>query len=504
MKTPACLLRVVLLVALISAGPAHAQRPVVAEGTYSNPILAGDYPDPSIFRDGDDFYMTHSSFEYYPGLLIWHSTDLVNWIPVGHALHTNVGSVWAPEFLKYKDTYYIYFPASGVNWVVTAPRPEGPWSEPVKLDVPHIDPGHVAGPNGQRYLHFSGGYVAALSDDGLAIEGDPFHSYDGWEIPEAWDVACTCLEGPKLVFKDDWYYLTAAEGGTVGPATAHMAVAARSPTPIGPWENSPYNPIVHTYAKEETWHAKGHGTVFGDAAGHWWIIYHAYQKGFYTLGRQTLMEPIEWTDDGWFVVPAAIRTDQPIPKPDVRAQRNPPPLSDDFRSEQLGLQWSFHQSYDPSRVRVGGGELQLRAQGTNPGDSPPLLCIPRDESYELTVRYELEGRATGGLVLFYNQNMYAGLVTDGDNFTIYRRGQSLNHGTNPLGRSGYLRIRNEEHVLTFHYSTDGREWNKIRRSFSTEAYNHTAFGGFVGLRTGMVSVGDGSVTFREFTYSALD
>ena len=504
MKQLVCLLRFGVLLALLSAGHAHAQKAALAEGYYSNPILAGDYPDPSVFRDGDDYYMTHSSFEYYPGLLIWHSTDLVNWTPLGHALRTNVGSVWAPEFLKHKNTYYIYFPASGVNGVITAPSPKGPWSEPIRLDVGHIDPGHVVGRDGKRYLHFSGGYVVALSDDGRSIEGEPFHSYDGWDIPEDWDVACTCLESPKLFFKDDRYYLTSAQGGTVGPSTAHMAVSARSPTPTGPWEHSPHNPIVHTYSKDELWHAKGHGTPLADATGNWWIIYHAYKNGFYTLGRHTLMEPIEWTDDGWFVVPADVRTDQPIPKRDVRAQRDPLSLSDDFQREKLGLQWSFHKAYDPSRVHVGDGELRLEAQGNDPGDSPPLLCIPRDESYELTIQYELQGGTTGGLVLFYNQDMYAGLVTDGNDFIIYRRGQPLNHGTNPLGRTGYLKIRNEEHVLTFYYSADGRDWRKIRRSFTTEAYNHTAFGGFVSLRTGVVSMGDGSVIFRDFTYSALD
>ena len=200
-------------------------------GGFRNPIFAGDYPDPSIFRDGEDYYITHSSFEYYPGLLIWHSRDMVNWEPVCRALHKNVGSVWAPDFLKYGDTYYIYFPASGKNWVITAPRPEGPWSDPVQLDIPHIDPGHIATPGGQRYLYLAGGWVTELSDGGLSPKGDLINAYEGWKIPNEWDVACMCLEGPKLIYKDGYYYLTSAEGGTVGPATAHMAVSARSKSP---------------------------------------------------------------------------------------------------------------------------------------------------------------------------------------------------------------------------------------------------------------------------------
>jgi len=79
--------------------------------SFSNPLFAGDYPDPSILRDGDDYYIVHSSFYYYPGLPVWHSTDLINWTPVTNALNTYVGSVWAPELIKYDDKYYIYFPS---------------------------------------------------------------------------------------------------------------------------------------------------------------------------------------------------------------------------------------------------------------------------------------------------------------------------------------------------------------------------------------------------------
>ncbi len=118
MKQLVCLLQFSMILAVFPTGHAHAQQASLSSGHYTNPILAGDFPDPSIFRDGDDYYMTHSSFEYYPGLLIWHSTDLVNWTPLVHALREYVGSVWAPEFLKHKDTYYIYFPVTGVNWVI--------------------------------------------------------------------------------------------------------------------------------------------------------------------------------------------------------------------------------------------------------------------------------------------------------------------------------------------------------------------------------------------------
>ncbi|MGS2764346.1 family 43 glycosylhydrolase [Sinomicrobium sp. M5D2P9] len=477
---------------------AHSAQ--TSNSSYNNPILAGDYPDPSIFRDGDDYYMTHSSFEYYPGLRIWHSIDLVNWEPVCHALHKNVGSVWAPDFFRYKNKYYIYFPAGGTNWVITADSPEGPWSDPVDLNIEQIDPGYVTGLDGKRYLHLNGGNVIELTDDGLSVKGKMFHSYDSWDIPADWDVACKCLESPKLTYKDGYFYLTVAEGGTVGPATAHMVVSARSKSPLGPWENSPHNPVVHTYSKNEKWHAKGHGTLVEDPDGNWWIVYHAYEKSFYTLGRQTLMEPIEWTSDGWFKIPEGIQTDLPIKKRILENETRKFSLSDSFEGDQLGLQWTFFKEYAPSRIQVGNGKLHFKAKGDNPGNSSPLLCVPSDESYEIQVNYELTGDVQGGLVLFYDESMYAGLVADQGKFTIYRRGEPLNSGRNTMGRTGYLKIRNMENTVTFYYSPDGKEWHKIQRSFVVDGYNHTNFGGFLSLRTGLVSMGQGEVVFRDFMY----
>ena len=120
---------------------------------YPKVILPGDYPDPSIMREGEDYYMTHSPFFYAPGFLIWHSKDLVNWEPVCRACPEYEGSAMAPDLLKYKDKYYIYYPTSkGENYVIYADNIRGPWSKPVKLDVRGIDPGHVVGEDGRRYL----------------------------------------------------------------------------------------------------------------------------------------------------------------------------------------------------------------------------------------------------------------------------------------------------------------------------------------------------------------
>jgi xylan 1,4-beta-xylosidase len=135
---------------------------------YRNPILGGDHPDASPIRVGDEFYLTHSSFDYAPGLLIWHSRDLINWRPVAAALSRYYGNVYAPYLCEYQSHFYIYFPADGRLRVVHADHPQGPWSEPIDLGIHAIDPAHIA-ENGRRFLYMAGGKMAELNPDGLSV-----------------------------------------------------------------------------------------------------------------------------------------------------------------------------------------------------------------------------------------------------------------------------------------------------------------------------------------------
>lgn len=307
------------------------------------PIMAGNYADPSIIRVGEDYYMTHSSYKLTPGLVIWHSRDLLNWSRVGAALPHYEGDVWAPDFVAHNGRYYIYYPAGRTNWVVTASSPAGPWSKPISLGIKGIDPGHTAGPDGKRYLHMSGGDFVELTADGLAVAGEVRHVYNGWRYPEDWVVEAYSLEGPKMTVRDGYYYLTVAVGGTAGPPTSHMAVSSRSRTPWGPWEHSPYNPVVHTESKEEPWWSKGHASLIDSPDGQWWMVYHAYAGGFHSLGRQTLLEPIEWTSDGWFhAAEGHERLDRHVGSHDeeeIDAVNQSVSFRDTFAGSELGLHW---------------------------------------------------------------------------------------------------------------------------------------------------------------------
>jgi xylan 1,4-beta-xylosidase len=460
-----------------------------------NVVLSGDFPDPSILRVGEDFYMTHSSLSYVPGLVVWHSRDLKSWQRIGHALTKNVGEVWAPDFIRHGDLYYIYFPAGGTNWVVTAPSPEGPWSDPVDLKISGIDPGHVAGPDGKRYLYQDDGYMVELAPDGLSIAGQRRRVYEGWPYPEDWAVECFCLESPKLMLFNGTYYLTSAEGGTAGPGTSHMAVSARSKSPLGPWENSPRNPVVHTWSKTDRYLSKGHGTVFADATGRWFIVYHAYENGYLPLGRQTLIEPIVWTEDGWF---RTVR--DPKLEGEIAVHPNVLVEPDNFSGESLKLQWQLSGVESLDDVELADGVLTLPCL---PNAIRVLHTTPGDHSYEASVRLTADKGVEGGLVLYYGPKMYAGIAAkDGYVFDI-SKGEVSTGSWVEAKDARYFRIRLFEFDLKLEWSDDGALWHTFPRSQEVSGYHHNVLGGFSSLKVGIYGLGDGRLQVDDFTYRAL-
>jgi len=482
----------------------------LGNGFFLNPIFAGDHPDPSILKDGSDYYMVFSTFECYPGLVLWHSRDLVNWQPIGPTLFKNVGPVWAPDLIKHEGRYYIYFPARlggrQTNHAIWADNIRGPWSEPVDLNVGHIDPGHAVGSDGCRYLFLSAGQRVELARDGLSVMGEPVKVYDGWKFPKDWIVQGFGLEGPKLIRRGDYYHMIVAQGGTAGPPTSHMVVSARSRSIDGPWENSPYNPIVRTASAAEKWWSRGHGTLVEGPDGGWYLVYHAYENGFYTLGRQTLLEPVEWTDDGWF----KSRGDdvaQSIRKPaGGEAVPHGFALSDDFSTNKMGLQWSFFDGGDGDRerFRYDDGALILKGKGTSPRDCSPLSFVCGDQAYQVQVEMEIRGGATGGLLLFYSKRAYGGIGFSAKNEIMHRE---ANERVMPkpagLGNRIFIRLTNDRHIVTIDTSPDGIEWTRSERSMEVSGYHHNVVYDFLSLRPALYAAGPGEVAFRNFTYRAL-
>ena len=431
-----------------------SSQPVQEVKTIKKIVFPGDYPDPSIVRDGNDFYMTHSSFTYYPGLLVWHSTDLVNWEPISRAVGDQDYSIFAPEICKVNDKFYIYYPTSaGQNFVVMADNPAGPWSEPVKVEASGIDPGHVYAENGKQYLYTNNCFVVELTDDGLAAAGERQKLYDGWEFPAEWETEGMWLESPKLFQRGDYYYLVTAEGGTAGPATSHMVVVARSKSALGPWENMPTNPLVHTYSIDEEWWSKGHGTIFDDAEGNWYIVYHSYRNSYHTLGRTTIIESIEWTEDGW---------------PKLAVEENTFE-EDEIGSQQYATLRGYSNPIMWCKWEAGfeGNEL--------------WTSVAVDRSYQVTAEYELTEGAKAGLYLFYSEKAYLGLQDTASHF--------------------YLRITNDKNIATTEKSLDGENWEVVESGVDVSSYHHNNYKEFLSLRPSiMVSEG---ATVKSYSYKVL-
>lgn len=491
-------------------GIENQRKADLGDGTFLNPIMSGDHPDPSILKDGDDYYMTFSSFESVPGIHIWHSRDLVNWQPVVAALKTNIGSVWAPELCKHGDRYYVYIPARfpdyRSSYVIWADRIEGPWSEPIDLKLPNrIDPGHIVGEDGKRYLFMSGGDRVRLTDDGLATDGELEHVYDPWRYPDDWIVEGFAPEGPKLMRRGDYFYMITAVGGTAGPPTGHMVIVARSRSIHGPWEDCPHNPIVRTASGAEKWWSRGHATLVEGPAGDWWMVYHGYENAYWSLGRQTLLDPVEWTEDGWFRAKGGdLATPLPMPA-GGEAVPHGMALSDDFSTDKFGIQWSFYdpQADEKSRLRRADGVLHMKAKGTAPSNCSPLTFVQGDQGYVLECEIEIDPGAVAGIVLFYDRQLYAGLGFDPAKFVTHQYGIERGRPPHAYGSRMHLRLTNAFQNVYFDTSSDGVNWKRFDRGMEVSGYNQNVRGGFMMLRPGIYAAGEGEARFRNFKFRAL-
>jgi beta-xylosidase len=487
--------------------------------TFTNPVLPGDRPDPAVIKVGDEYWLTYSSFEAAPGLPLYRSTDLVNWTYVTSALPNPVGSTFAVDIAEHDGRFFIYIPFIPTPWsnltdasifVIHADAMSGPWSDPIDLGIRGaIDPGHVVGEDRHRYLFTNGVRRIRLADDGLSTVGELEKVYDGWRYPDEWITEAYALEGPKLFRRGEWFYLVSAVGGTAGPPTGHMVIVARSRSVHGPWENHPRNPIARTTDAAEAWWSRGHATLVegpGGGPDDWWMVSHGYENGYRTLGRQILLEPIRWGDDGW---PEAVVRDigGSIEAPAGAAEQHPAPdISDDFSQLELGRRWTFHAPGrgEAGRVRVDDG-LVLRGKGTSPADTSPLAMLTGDRSYEIEVDVTIEPGMEAGLLLFFNSRLFCGMGIDGERMLSYSGGIRT-HWREPAPATDRLtlRIRNDEHIVTGWYRVADGEWTRHAIRYETSGYHVNTVGDLLSLRPALYATGTGEARFRDFTYRRLE
>ena len=276
-----------------------------------NPVIPGFHPDPSVCRVGDKFYLVNSSFQYFPGVPIFESTDMQHWTQIGNVLDrqsqlplkgaTSWQGIYAPT-IRYNDGVYYMITTNvgnGGNFMVTASDPRGPWSEPMWLEQQGIDP--------SLYFENDVCYMVSNPDNTIMIcEIDPRTGGQLTESKPIWrGTGGRYPEGPHIYKKDGYYYLLISEGGT---EIAHKLTIARSKNIYGPYEGCPDNPIfTHCSMAAQTSQIQGtgHGDFVQGADGRWWISFLAFRfigGSYHHLGRETFVLPVEWSEGGWPVI----------------------------------------------------------------------------------------------------------------------------------------------------------------------------------------------------------
>jgi alpha-N-arabinofuranosidase len=290
-----------------------------APGVFGNPVLPGCHPDPSICRAGDDFYLVTSTFEWFPGLPVFHSRDLVHWRRIGHALDRPEqlpldgvpasGGLYAPTLRHHDGTFYLVCTlVDGPEWsghfVMTASDPAGPWSDAHRLDGEGIDPSLFFDDDGRawctgtrptgRYEGHTEIWLREFDPAALALTGEEHVIWDGALKGAIWS------EGSHLYKAGGRYYLLTAEGGT---ALDHAVMVARADAVTGPYEGNPRNPIL-TNRNLGAGHpivGAGHADLVETPGGEWWMVLLAMRPHHgdrCALGRETFLAPVVW-EDGW-------------------------------------------------------------------------------------------------------------------------------------------------------------------------------------------------------------
>ena len=392
---------------------------------YTNPVISGFNPDPSICKVGGDYYLATSTFEYFPGLAIYHSTDLVNWEHISNAitrqsqLHyekaTASGGMWAPTIRHNNGRFYITatFMDYG-NFIITTDDIYGEWSDPVQIEMDGIDPTilfdgdkmyYCANDCGSRMKNYGteGVSVAEMKPDTFEIIGDIKRVCEG--AGGGW------LEGPHIYHICEWYYILAAEGGT---GVKHMEVAARSCSIFGPYESCPFNPILtNRNDTSKQAHCCGHADLTEDNDGNWWFVHIAtrpYTSGKTTLGREVFLTPVEWIDE-WPVAKgrmAKIENDAPAKQNIVTEKEYK------FTDGKWEPEWMFIRDRQERYITRGDGKLILRPSAARLTDKygTPSFAAVRQSEFEYTAEAEMDfspkenGDEAGLAVYLTPQNNY--------------------------------------------------------------------------------------------------
>ena len=491
---------------------------------YDNPVLPGFHPDPSVCCVGEDFYLVNSTFQFFPGVPVFHSKDLIHWEQIGHCLTRRSqvelheadfgGGIYAPT-LRYHDGkfYMIVTNCSGMgNFFVTADNPAGPWSDPIKVDEEGIDPTLYWDDDSTCYYvgNARGGIVLFAIDEQTGQRlSEPKTIWEG--------TGGRYPEGPHIYKKDGWYYLLIAEGGT---EMGHKVTIARSRNINGPYEGNPANPLLTHFnhaGQSNPIQGLGHADFVQAPDGSWWTVCLGFrlQSGAnHLLGRETYLAPMEWKRGKWPVInggeclqlkmqcrtlpqqpeaalPSVIRFDanslQQNPALTGNAFLSPFDMRLNFLCNPVEKNYSFDEH--PGWLRMFSGDVPLDGKG-----SPTFVGVRQTKMEQRMSAYVdasglLEG-GRGGLTVFAHGSYHYDMAVVRQNGQYVAR---LSYHLDALthieaevvlpSQFAELEVRCTPDYYVF--SCNGKELGKMNTRFLSSE----CLGGFTGIYVGVFADG---------------
>ena len=542
---------------LISYGCEQATEEQLADhaGTFSNPIIPGFAPDPSIARVGDDFYLINSTFEYFPGIPVYHSQDLINWELIGYAIHDpaqaelsgikSSDGIHASTIRFHDGMFYVIttnnVDGNMVNFIVTADDPHGPWSAPFVLDgAPGIDPSLFFDDDGRSWYvgnhmptdpEFDGQaeiWLQELDLDSMALIGERHYLWRGC-CGGAW------AEGTHIYKKDGYYYLLISEGGT---AYEHALSVAISKEITGPYRNNPRNPVLthRQLSYDFPITGVGHADLVELQDGRWYAValgWRLVDGRHGILGRETFLVPVVWeTEHYWWkeekltfpvFSPKTGRVELHYPVPFAGTLQQPfDGFIDEFVGPALGLEWNFRRApvEDFYSLTDSEGSLRLYLQQGVIAERDQYSFVgvrQRQFDFEAVTQMTFSpstGEEAGLVVIQNDKSAYLLTVSENDAGNELRLTQSLYGEVTELASQHFdsdtvfLKVKGTYLDYGFYYSADGKDWRNMEADvdgttlspYFLKGYNYT--GAYVGLyASANGQTTDNHADFESFIYT---
>ncbi len=535
------LLRTLFAVLLLTISLAsNADTPDTAPATYSNPILSGYYPDPSIVRVEDDYYMVNSSFEWFPGMPIHHSKDLVNWQLIGYGLHSpeqldlqeglgDYMGIFAVTIRHHDGLFYLITTCvnceeKGGNFYVTAKNPAGPWSDPVWLDAPGIDPSLMWDDDGKAYYVGHGnlsGFQSWKDQQGVWLQELDLKKKKlfGPRIQLTYGHANNAIwtEGPHLYKIDGKYMLMVAEGGT---GFNHSVTVHHSENVWGPYISNQINPVLsHRHlGKEFPVHSVGHADLVQTQNGDWWSVMLGKRlvSGYTLLARETFLTPVQFEGKTPVFNPGVGRLLAQQERPNLPwTPFDEKPARDDFAEKRLALEWNVLRTPHEKWYSLKKSQLSLKLRkGTLHQLTNPSYVARRIEHHQFSASFKMNFTAASsnewaGMAIYRNSQCHYQFVREKQHLLVIKteKGEQTEVARVPNDSSNLiLKAEGKGRSLQFYYGNSEDSLKTIGEAQDLATLSDEVAGGFNGPYVGMYASANGessdnTASFDWFEYT---